>query len=58
MASIDITSQQNELLTELLENTLSDLRMEIAHTDNSTYKEILRTKKLMLNEILLKLKQP
>ena len=45
MLRIDLTEKQIEYLIELLEGTISDLRMEIAHTDSPFYKDKLRNRK-------------
>lgn len=57
MFQLSLSNEEKAVCTELLENTLSDLRMEIAHTDNSEFKKALREKKEILTQILEKLKQ-
>ena len=57
MLQIDLTEKQNEYLIELIEGTISDLRMEIAHTDSPFYKDKLRNRKDDLGAILEKLKE-
>lgn len=58
MRTIDLSPEEEQLLEETLDYTLSDLRMEIADTDSSAFKEKLRGRKETLNSILSKLKQP
>ena len=56
MGTLQLTKQQSEFLIEILENSLSDLRMEIAHTDSPFYKDRLRDKKEQLIGVLNELK--
>ncbi|KMQ51777.1 hypothetical protein CHISP_1273 [Chitinispirillum alkaliphilum] len=57
MASIDLNKEERDVLAEILENTLSDLRMEIPHTDSPFYKDSLRSKKAVVLSIIQKLKE-
>ena len=57
MVKIDMTTEEKGILLDVLENYISDLRMEIADTDKSDFKEKLRTKKDVLNTILSKLQK-
>jgi len=45
MIKIELTENQNQLLNEVLDRVLSDLRMEIADTDSPFYKDKLRERK-------------
>jgi hypothetical protein len=56
MPSINLTEDERSLLVRLLENDLSDLRMEIADTDNMKFKQALRENKTHLSNIIEKLK--
>ncbi len=44
MIHLEITKEERALLLEVMEMYLSDLRMEIADTDQSIFKEKLKTK--------------
>ena len=55
-ASIPLTSEERAVLTEILDNYLSDLRMEIADTDSMDFKNGLRVRKEVVGELLGKLK--
>jgi hypothetical protein len=44
--------EQTELVRELLDSAYRDLRYEIANTDNSEYKAMLRAREHALAEIL------
>ena len=57
MFQLTLTNEEKAVCVELIDHSLSDLRMEIADTDNSEFKRGLREKKEMLTHILDKLKQ-
>jgi hypothetical protein len=48
MATLHINRDEQEYLATLLDNTLSDLRAEIAQTDSPFYKDELRKEKEMI----------
>jgi len=52
---LKLTQEKRELLRELLSFTLSELRMEIADTDSSTYREKLKERKDILKGLMEKL---
>ena len=43
------------MLAEVLENTHSDLRMEIADTDSKDYRDMLKRRKAVIAKVLLEL---
>ena len=55
MSSIDLTPEESSLLSKIVINYLSDLRMEIANTDQSGFKDKLRKEENTLNDLLKKL---
>jgi len=57
MVQLKITEDERELLIELLENDISDLRMEIADTDRREYREMLKNREAMMKNIQQKLEQ-
>lgn len=57
MADLNLTDDERAYLVRLLENDLSDLRMEIADTDNMKFKQMLRDNKALLASIIDKLKR-
>jgi len=57
MGAIDLTPEERELLVEVLENYLSDLRAEISDTDSFTFKSQLKERKETLKDIVVKLKE-
>ena len=51
MIQIEIDEEEREILLQLLDTCISDLRVEISNTDNMNYKDMLRHRK----ETLIKL---
>jgi len=56
MIRVELTDNQSSLLAEILERTLSDLRMEIADTDSPFYKDKLRERKEEIIAVIALLK--
>jgi hypothetical protein len=52
MLHLDLTPNEVAILEDLLTNDLSDLRMEIAHTDRLDYRERLKVRKAVLTKVL------
>jgi hypothetical protein len=55
MIQLIITEEERELLIELLENDISDLRMEIADTDRREYRDMLKNREAQMKNIQQKL---
>ena len=55
MSAVELTAEELDLLRELLEADLSELRMEIVDTDNSQFKDGLKHRKRVMMDILEKL---
>ncbi len=53
MVQLELTEEDRLILLQVLESCISDLRAEIAGTDNFSYKDMLKQRK----EILLKLQK-
>ncbi len=53
MVQLEITEDERQILLQVLESCVSDLRVEIAGTDNINYKDMLKRRK----EIMLKLQR-
>ena len=51
------SQEERELLIEILENDISDLRMEIADTDRREYREMLKNREVLMKKIQQKLEQ-
>ena len=56
MIRIDLTAEEAEVLRESLESYFSDLRMEIAGTENMSFREMLKKKETFLLRIIQQLK--
>ncbi|HQN43089.1 MAG TPA: hypothetical protein PLA25_03065 [Anaerolineaceae bacterium] len=52
MVRLELSPEQYQLLVELLESCLSDLRMEIVDTDRIDYKDMLKDRKDILLSLL------
>ncbi len=58
MIRIDLTQEEQTTLRDILESALSDLRMEIADTDNHDFKEMLKRRKGILEKTIAALSAP
>lgn len=56
MAAFDLNDQEREALTGVLEDYVSDLRMEIADTDSQDFRDDLKETEALLKGILGRLK--
>ena len=52
MASMELNEKELQLVYEVLEAYCSDLRMEIAGTDNKGVRDVLKEKEVYLKSIL------
>jgi hypothetical protein len=57
MIHLELTQEEKEMLIDILENNLSDLRMEIADTDKMDFREMLKKQKAVLKKVLETLRQ-
>lgn len=57
MIHLEITQEEKEILIDILENDLSDLRMEITDTDKMDFREMLKKQKEVLKKVLETLRQ-
>jgi hypothetical protein len=55
MQMLELTQPEAELLREIAEEWLSDLRMEIASTDRLDYREALKWKESLLRDVVQRL---
>jgi len=55
MTRVELTAKELTMLTELLESSLSELRTEIAHTDNRDYRLGLKEREAFLEDFLKRL---
>jgi hypothetical protein len=54
---IELTSEQTQMLREILADYLSDLRMEIADTDSMDFREALKHRREFVQELVERLGQ-
>lgn len=52
MATLKLNPEELTILKEILENYLSDLRMEISHTDRLDFREQLKLRKQVVQKVL------
>jgi hypothetical protein len=52
MTHLELTKEDAEMLAEVLESALSDLRYEISNTDSFDYREGLKLRKATLMNVL------
>ena len=57
MIHLNLTNEEKDILAEVLENDISDLRMEITDTDNKDFREALKKQKEVLKNVLETLRQ-
>ncbi len=52
---LELTLGEREIFVDILDTCLSDLRMEIGHTDRQDFREMLKRRKKVLRKVLEKL---
>ena len=52
---LTLTSEEASVLHEVLDNYVSDLRMEISNTDSMDFRERLKDKKVFLERLIAQL---
>jgi len=55
MESLEFSQQERDMLNKIVKSYLSELRMEIADTDQLSFKKDLRKEEDMLNNLINKL---
>jgi len=53
--TLNLSSDQAETLAQVLEDYVSDLRMEVANTDSQEFRDDLKKKELFLKDLLSRL---
>jgi hypothetical protein len=54
---LELNEEEKEILLELSESELSELRFEIADTDRKNFRDMLKRKEVLLNRIISELKK-
>ena len=57
MLHIDLTPEERELLAEMLDACLTDLRGEVSSTKRHDYKEMLKQREVLLKKIIIAVEQ-
>ena len=57
MVRLELDRQQAEMLREMLESYLGDLRMEISQTDQMDFREDLKKREALLKDLIARLGQ-
>jgi len=52
MLTLELTLEEARILMQMLEASISDMRMQISNTDNIRYKAMLKERKATLERIL------
>lgn len=52
MVQLDLSREEVEVLVEVLETALSDLRMEIANTDSKDFRDMLKGRKAAIEKAI------
>ncbi|MFW6060587.1 MAG: hypothetical protein ACODAQ_10425 [Phycisphaeraceae bacterium] len=58
MPRIELTDEQTAILADLLHNTISDLGMEIAATEQMDFRDQLKHRRDVLHQVLDRLPRP
>ena len=56
MISLDLNSDEQQILVEVLENYISDLTMEISDTDRLEFREMLKSRRRAVVKVINTLK--
>jgi hypothetical protein len=57
MYTVELTLEEQQTLIDILECSVKDLRSQIVHTDRYNYKQMLKNRKQMIQNILASLEQ-
>jgi len=57
MIHLDLTAEEITILLDMLDTCISDLRTEIADTDNRDYKLMLKNREAILKKMLMQVQQ-
>lgn len=56
--TITLSSEEKRVLVDILECNVTDLRSQIVRTDRYAFKQMLKDRKQLINDILSSLQQP
>lgn len=52
MLQLDLTDEDQQILADLLEERIGELRLEVADTDRAEYREMLKNRERVLKKLL------
>ncbi len=55
MQVLQLTSEQSEVLRDVLVHAISEMDIEILHTDTHGFKEMLKRRRALVDEVLTRL---
>ena len=58
MFHFELSDEEREILSQILQNSLATLELEIQHTDHQEFKNLLKRRRETLRKVLAKLPQP
>ena len=56
MLELDLNPEEREILSDMIETVLADLRMEIGRTDRKDFRDVLKKRKQVLQKTLASLR--
>jgi hypothetical protein len=54
MQHLHLTSEETEVLRDVLNHAISEMEIEILHTDTHGFKEMLKRRRALLDQVLTK----
>lgn len=57
MIQLDLNEEEREMLKDLMEEEISELRFEIADTERKDYRDMLKRKEALLKKVLEEVKK-
>jgi hypothetical protein len=58
MNQLELTPEEAEVLSQVLERSLAALELEIQHTDHKDFKNLLKERRTRLRTLIAKASQP
>ena len=58
MTYLELNPDEQRILQEVLDRCLSDLQLEILHTDHAEFKSMLKQRKALLEKVVARFNEP
>lgn len=58
MSKLNLTADEQRVLTEVLQHAISELHSEIVHTDDFDYRQMLKDRRRTLRGVLEAIEEP